>query len=152
MTVVKFVKRHGNGQRIEGQTEDNLRQASLHLVTQALEILLKRKDIAPDFHDDLTDWGRLRLLTNEPRHLLRAAAPSTSDITMAQRLGILAVDNALAGYTDFMISQWLTEYVLVPLDLVVLGRKRIPEDGIFWKSVIAKTGQRGSRMESPIKD
>ncbi len=40
-----------------------------------------------------------------------------------------------------MISQWLTEYCLIPLDLVVMGRKRIPKDGIFWKSVIAKTGQ-----------
>ena len=48
---------------------------------------------------------------------------------------------ALAGYTDFMISQWLTEYVLVPLQLVVLGRKRVPQHGIFWKSVLANTDQ-----------
>ncbi len=47
----------------------------------------------------------------------------------------------MAGYTDFMISQWPTEYVLIPLKLVVLGRKRIPRAGIFWKSVVAKTGQ-----------
>ena len=40
-----------------------------------------------------------------------------------------------------MISQWLTEYVLVPLKLVVLGRKRIPREGIFWRTVLAKTGQ-----------
>jgi len=52
-----------------------------------------------------------------------------------------AVDNAMAGYTDFMISQWLTEFVLVPLKLVILGRKRIPQSGIFWKSVLAKTQQ-----------
>ncbi len=56
------------------------------------------------------------------------------------------VDNAMAGYRDFIVSQWLTEFVLVPLDLVVLGRKRVPIDGIFWKSVRAKTGQpRGAR-------
>jgi 6-phosphofructokinase len=67
--------------------------------------------------------------------------PSCLDIIIGNRLGTLAVDNALAGYTDFMISQWLTEYVLVPLELVVLGRKRIPESGIFWKTVLAKTGQ-----------
>jgi hypothetical protein len=46
----------------------------------------------------------------------------------------------MAGYTDFMISQWLTEFVLVPLPLVVLGRKQIHKEGIFWKSVLAKTG------------
>jgi len=60
---------------------------------------------------------------------------------MGQRLGTLAAENAMAGYTDFMISQWLTEFVLVPLPLVVLGRKRIPMQGMFWKSVLAKTGQ-----------
>jgi hypothetical protein len=47
----------------------------------------------------------------------------------------------MAGYDGFMVSQWLTEFVLVPLRLVSLGRKRIPESGIFWKSVLAKTGQ-----------
>ena len=47
----------------------------------------------------------------------------------------------MAGYSDFMVSQWLTEFVLVPLRLVALGRKRIPDSGIFWKSVLAKTGQ-----------
>jgi hypothetical protein len=70
---------------------------------------------------------------------------------MAQRLGILAVDNAMAGYTDFMISNWLTEFVLVPLQLVVLGRKRIPEQGIFWKSVLAKTRQPAD-LVSPWKE
>ena len=94
-----------------------------------------------DDHPGLTDWTKLRVFTNEPRHLLRAIPPSCSDIIIGHRLGTLAVDNAMAGYTDFMISQWLTEYVLVPLKLVVLGRKRIPQNGIFWKSVLAKTGQ-----------
>ena len=46
-------------------------------------------------------------------------------------------DVLMAGYTDVMVSQWLTEYVLVPLDLVVLGRKRVPQEGIFWNSVIS---------------
>jgi hypothetical protein len=40
-----------------------------------------------------------------------------------------------------MISQWLTEYVLVPLRLVVLGRKRVRQNGFFWKSVLANMGQ-----------
>jgi hypothetical protein len=58
-----------------------------------------------------------------------------------ERLGAIAVDNAMAGYRDFMVSQWLTEFVLVPLELVVLGRKRVPVNGIFWKSVRSTTGQ-----------
>ena len=86
-------------------------------------------------------WQTFRVFVNEPRHLIRAIFPSVSDVIFGQRLGMLAVDNAMAGYTDFMVSQWVTEYVLVPLELVVLGRKRVPENGIFWKSVLANTGQ-----------
>ena len=133
------------GKRIQGQTSDQLRRASLRLAMEALPVLLRARTVGTIEEHNAADWNRLRLVANEPRHLLRSAAPSTSDITMAQRLGILAVDNALAGYTDFMISQWLTEYVLVPLELVVLGRKRIPQSGIFWKSVLAKTGQLRAR-------
>jgi hypothetical protein len=39
--------------------------------------------------------------------------------------------------------------VLVPLELVVLGRKRIPESGIFWKSVLAKTDQPANLDDDP---
>jgi 6-phosphofructokinase 1 len=85
--------------------------------------------------------AKKRVFINEPRHLLRSIPPSTIDIITASRLGTLAVDNAMAGFYGFMISQWLTEFCLVPLELVVLGRKRIPPEGIFFKSVIKKTGQ-----------
>jgi len=136
--IREFDRLRADGMRIQGQTSDDLRRAGLRIVMEALPILLeKMKDVA-GFHPS---WDRLRVFSNEPRHLLRAIEPSTSDILMAQRLGVLAVDNAMAGYTDFMISQWLTEFVLVPLKLAVLGRKRIPDSGIFWKSVLAKTGQ-----------
>jgi 6-phosphofructokinase 1 len=126
--------------RIQGQTNDLLRNAGLKIVSRGLEKLLRDDKIEPGlFRQDY--WNKLRVFTNEPRHLLRSMPPSCLDIIIGNRLGTLAVDNALAGYTDFMISQWLTEYVLVPLELVVLGRKRIPESGIFWKTVLAKTGQ-----------
>ncbi len=136
--VRKFDEMRIQHKRIEGQTDDSLRTAGLKIVSKGLQKLLPRHD---DSFAAQPDWEKLRVFTNEPRHLLRATPPRSIDIITAQRLGILAVDNALAGYTDFMISQWLTEYVLVPLKLVLLGRKRIPKGGIFWKSVIAKTGQ-----------
>jgi 6-phosphofructokinase 1 len=132
--IIEFDEMRSRHERIQGQTSDDLRLASLKIVRRGLEAVLQGAQGA-------VRWSELRTLANEPRHLVRAIAPSTSDIIMGQRLGTLAVDNAMAGYTDFMISQWLTEYVLVPLDLVVLGRKRIPEPGIFWKSVLAKTDQ-----------
>ncbi len=121
--------------RVYGQTPDGLRTGGLKIVSRALEKKINEKSSRGDY------WKRFRVFTSEPRHLLRAIPPSSADVIFAHRLGMLAVDSALAGYTDFMISQWVTEYVLVPLALVVLGRKRVPKFGIFWKTVLANTGQ-----------
>lgn len=138
--IYDFHRRRRKGQRIQGQTSDTLRSAGLKIVSRSLQELIVLWD--PELARlPQPDWGKLRIVTNEPRHVLRSIAPACSDIIIGQRLGTLAVDNAMAGYTDFMISQWLTEFVLVPLDLVVLGRKRIPMQGMFWKSVLTKTGQ-----------
>jgi 6-phosphofructokinase 1 len=139
-TIREFDEIRKRGEHIQGQTNDALRTAGLKIVSRGLHELLPSQDIKSGFRVE-PDWQKLRVFTNEPRHLLRAIPPSCSDIIFAHRLGTLAVDNAMAGYTDFMVSQWLTEYVLIPLKLVVMGRKRIPETGIFWKSVLAKTDQ-----------
>lgn len=110
--------------KIDCHVNDDLRSGVVKIIAWAVKTEAKK-----------------RVFINEPRHLLRSIPPSTIDIITASRLGTLAVDNAIAGHFGFMISQWLTEFCLIPLDLVVLGRKRIPPEGIFFKSVIKKTGQ-----------
>jgi len=125
-----------NGRRVRGQTPDELRRAGLKIVSRVLQDRIQKELEPPEY------WKDFRVITNEPRHLIRSIPPSVTDVIFGERLGALAVDNAMAGYTDFMVSQWLTEFVLVPLPLVVLGRKRVPTNGIFWKSVLSKTGQR----------
>lgn len=118
--------------RLVGPTPDELRSGALKVVSRVLQWELQ--------HCSET-WQDLGVLTNEPRHLIRAIPPSSSDIIFARRLAYLAVDGAMAGFRDFMISQWLTEYAMVPLSLVVLGRKRIPIDGAFYANARASTGQ-----------
>jgi 6-phosphofructokinase 1 len=119
--------------RIFGQTPDPLRSGGLKLVSRVLQKNIRQ--LGGPY------WSSFRVFTNEPRYLIRSTPPSSSDIIFAHRLGSLAVDCALAGYTDFMISNWLTEYVMVPLKLVTLGRKRVPKEGIFYKSARASTEQ-----------
>lgn len=87
------------------------------------------------------------VFVNQPRHHIRAVPANAHDQIYCERLGALAVDNALAGYSDFMISQWLTEFVLVPLRLVGEGKKCIPINGMFWKQVVSSTGQPLSPVE-----
>jgi 6-phosphofructokinase len=121
--------------RVRGQTPDGLRTAGLKIVTGVLQAMIKHRMVPSEY------WQDFRVFPNEPRHLIRSVPPSTSDVIFAERLGALAVDNAMAGYTDCIVSQWLTEFVLVPLELVILGRKRVPPQGVFWKSVLLSTGQ-----------
>ncbi|MGE5551476.1 MAG: 6-phosphofructokinase [Bacteroidota bacterium] len=97
--------------------------------------------------------GRHRVFLSLPRHLIRAVPPNAVDQIHCQRLADLAVHNALAGFTDFMVSQWLTEYVLVPLKLVARQpdptdftgarrlTKKLPPGGLFWTTVTSSTGQ-----------
>ena len=118
--IVKFFE---NNRRVRGQTPDDLRTGGLKIVLEVLRKMIKR-DMNPEY------WGHFRVFTSEPRHLIRSVPPSSSEVIFAERLGTLAVDNAMAGYSDFMVSQWLTEYVLVPLELAILGRKRVPPYGI----------------------
>jgi 6-phosphofructokinase 1 len=85
--------------------------------------------------------GDIAVFVNQPRHHIRAVAANAHDQIYCERLGALAVDTALAGYTDCIISQWLTEFVLVPMELVKYGKKSIPINGMFWKQVVSSTGQ-----------
>lgn len=122
---VSAIIEHGKSdEKIDSHVKDDLRTGVVKIIAWAIKNEAKK-----------------RVFINEPRHLIRSIPPSTIDIITASRLGILAVDNSMAGFYGFMISQWLTEFCLVPLELVVLGRKRIPPEGIFFKSVIKKTGQ-----------
>lgn len=96
--------------------------------------------------------GRHRAFVSEPRHLIRAVQANASDQIYCQRLADLAVHNAMAGFTDFMISQWLTEYVLIPLSLVTgsIGKaKRLSPEGLFWKTVTSSTGQPSFAARKP---
>jgi 6-phosphofructokinase len=134
------------GRRVTGQTPDELRTAALKMISRLLQKRIREmRPPTPPGAESRSQigsyWSEYRVVTNEPRHLIRSIRPSVSDVIFGERLGTLAVDNAMAGYRDFVVSQWLTEFVLVPMDLVVLGRKRVPIKGIFWKSVRAKTEQ-----------
>ncbi len=40
-----------------------------------------------------------------------------------------------------MVTEWQGHYVLVPLPLVGRVKRRVPRAGVFWREVLARTGQ-----------
>jgi 6-phosphofructokinase 1 len=134
-----------NNRRALGHTPDQLRSGALKIISGELQHRIRNA------HSVANHWSKnFRVFVNEPRHLVRSTTPSAMEVAYANRLGTLAVDAAMAGFSDVMVSQWLTEFVLVPLDLVVLGCKRVRLDGMFWQSVEASTGQAG-KLAKPSK-
>jgi len=81
------------------------------------------------------------VVMSQPGYLIRAIPPSAEDIIYAERLGDLAVDSALAGYTGFMTTQWQSHHVMVPLPLVVQVERRVLIEGVFWREVVSSTEQ-----------
>jgi len=100
--------------------------------------------------------GWPRTFINRPRHYIRAVAPNVHDRIYCERLGSVAVDAGLAGFTDVMVSKRLDQYVIVPLPLVVPptpfdkaspgprcygGQRYLYLRSTFWRQVEASTQQ-----------
>jgi 6-phosphofructokinase 1 len=115
-----------------------------------------RKQRDANFHrmqtvvkEALEDAGldRHGVFGNQPQHVIRSVVPNSHDQVYCRRLADMIVDSCLGGYTNFMISFWLTECVLVPLNfsarggLTKEGYKTFPTGGIFWRTVLRSTGQ-----------
>ncbi len=100
--------------------------------------------------------GWPRTFINRPQHYIRAVAPNVHDRIYCERLGSVAVDAGLAGFTDVMVSKRLDQYVIVPLPLVVPpppfeaeasgprchgGKRYLYLRSTFWRQVEESTSQ-----------
>jgi 6-phosphofructokinase 1 len=101
----------------------------------------KERIKSPRFDDGMKSF------VNQPRHYVRAVAANPHDHVYCEQFGASAVDNALAGFTDFVISSWLGSFVMVPLRLVANHQKTLDIHGTFWKLVVNTTGQPRSQAE-----
>lgn len=123
----KFIPTRGKAANFDDLPSEHIRTAFLNVISLAFNQRFAHTPHAP--------------VITEPRSLISSVGPTAYDIRYCQRLAYNAVDSALAGYTDFMSSYWLTEYVLVPLHLVAGRHKELPVNGAFWSMVRAATGQ-----------
>lgn len=81
-------------------------------------------------------------------YVVRSCAPNPSDRLLCRRLASLAVDNALAGFSEFVITPTALDVALVPLKLVagsdvggLGGPKMVNRNGRFWAEVATRNEQ-----------
>lgn len=120
-----------------------LAKRKVTLMGKPIEVERFAQQVASRLQRDFLFDSRGRAVTtfiNRPRHHIRAIAPNAADRTYCERLGALAVESGLAGYTGCMVSWWLNEYVLLPLSLAV-GKRSVATGGLFWKQIVLSTGQ-----------
>jgi 6-phosphofructokinase 1 len=86
--------------------------------------------------------------TSEPGYIVRAVPPAPTDQNLCRRLANVAADCAMAGYYGFYVSQLLTEYVMVPFELLNVGTKAITLDGMLY----AMSGHERSNRASGMAD
>lgn len=106
----------------------------------------KLKDVGTFLRDRLLaradeDRFELNLKYIDPSYVIRSVPASAPDAIFCYALARGAVHAAMAGNTAMMISLWQGQYVHVPMELAVSGRRQVDPLGYMWLSVLEATGQ-----------
>lgn len=106
----------------------------------------KLKDIGMFLRDQfgaraVDERFELNLKYIDPSYAIRSVPASAPDAIFCYALARGAVHAAMAGNTAMMVSLWQGQYVHVPLELAVSGRRQVDPLGYMWLSVLEATGQ-----------
>lgn len=85
----------------------------------------------------------LNLKYIDPSYMIRSVEATANDSIFCGFLGQTAVDAGMAGKTNMVVGTWNDEFVNIPVNLVVAGRRRLDLRGKLWASVLEATGQPG---------
>ncbi len=77
----------------------------------------------------------------DPSYIIRSVAACANDNVFCVFLGQNAVHAGMAGKTGVLLSSWNNQFVHIPIEAAVRGRKQISPDGPLWLSVLEATGQ-----------
>ncbi len=87
------------------------------------------------------DGLEMNLKYIDPSYVIRSVPASAPDAIFCYTLARGAVHAAMAGNTAMLVSLWHGQYVHVPIELAVSGRKQVDPNGYTWMSVLEATGQ-----------
>jgi 6-phosphofructokinase 1 len=77
----------------------------------------------------------------DPSYLIRSSPANAADAVLCDLYARNAVHGAMAGKTGLVIAFLHDTFVHIPIEMLVLEKKRINPDGFWWKAVLATTGQ-----------
>jgi 6-phosphofructokinase 1 len=83
----------------------------------------------------------LNLKYIDPSYMIRSVEATANDSIFCGLLGQTAVHAGMTGKTNMVVGTWNDEFVYIPVNLVVAGRKRLDLQGKLWASVLEATGQ-----------
>jgi 6-phosphofructokinase 1 len=83
----------------------------------------------------------LNLKYIDPSYMIRSVPADAEDSVFCGFLAQNAVHAGLAGKTNMVVGQWNNQFVHIPINLVVHGRKHVDPNGSLWRSVLEATGQ-----------
>ncbi len=90
----------------------------------------------------------LNLKYIDPSYMIRSVPATANDSVFCGFLGQNAVHAGMAGKTNMVVGARNDEFVYIPIDLVVGGRKHVELNGKLWSSVLEATGQPSFKPES----
>ncbi len=91
----------------------------------------------------------LNLKYIDPSYYIRSVPATPGDAIFCGFLAQNAVHAAMAGKTNMFVGLWNEEFVNVPFQLAVSGRKRVDLNGGLWQGVLEATGQPSFRPDIP---
>lgn len=77
----------------------------------------------------------------DPSYIIRSAPANPNDSIFCTLLGQFAVHAGMAGKTDMIIGQWNNIFTHIPIENATSKRNQINPNSMFWKNILAATGQ-----------
>jgi 6-phosphofructokinase 1 len=77
----------------------------------------------------------------DPSYVIRSSPANAADAILCDQYARNAVHAAMAGKTGLVIGYLHDAFIHIPIEALVLEKKRINPDGFWWKAALAATGQ-----------
>ncbi len=77
----------------------------------------------------------------DPSYLIRSVPANAEDSAFCDALARNAVHAGMTGKTGLTIGYIHNQFVHIPIEMVIKGRKKVDPRGTLWQSVLASTGQ-----------